>query len=431
MFVLRIQAHGRRGWFDLEPDLEGAVKKARKLKEYLKLNGWAATLREYKYSADHESVRLTVADYIDLVAKHGCLDDKTVAGYAAAFRRIVGAIEKVPGTGRSKFSGGRKPSSWRKAVDLIDLNRITPAAVMEWRSTYMKGPGADSSRKVNAEHTVNTVIRNARSLFSRRVLRRLKVAIPDPNLPAPLPFEGVELLPERESDFHYSSAVNAACLIDAAKVELSGNCLIIFLLAICAGLRRNEIDKLLWEHVDLQEGTITVIRTEYNRLKSSSSAGRIKLSDDVFEILRQHHRTQGGGPFVLFSKTKPKPDSVHRHYRCNKDHSRLIAWLRRNGLQNVACPIHTLRKEFGSALAKSGGIFEASVGLRHSTIGVTRRHYLSSTIKAPTFHAIPAKPAEPAPPHKEMVAEVVAQVLAGLTKARDLHDGLPNAPANV
>ncbi len=159
MFVLRIQAHGRRGWFDLEPDLESAVKKARKLKEYLKLNGWAATLREYKYSADHESVRLTVADYIDLVAKHGCLDDKTVAGYAAAFRRIVGAIEKVPGTGRSKFSGGRKPSSWRKAVDLIDLNRITPAAVMEWRSTYMKGPGADSSRKVNAEHTVNTVIR--------------------------------------------------------------------------------------------------------------------------------------------------------------------------------------------------------------------------------------------------------------------------------
>jgi hypothetical protein len=103
----------------LEPDLERAVKKARKLREHLNLNGWAPTLRAYKYSADDESVRLTVAHYIELVAKHGGLDEKDVAVYAAAFRRIVGAIEQVPGTGRSRYSGGRK--TWRKAVNLAGV----------------------------------------------------------------------------------------------------------------------------------------------------------------------------------------------------------------------------------------------------------------------------------------------------------------------
>jgi len=38
--------------------------------------------------------------------------------------------------------------------------------------------------------------------------------------------------------------------------------------------------------------------------------------------------------------------------------------------------IHSLRKEFGSLIAQQGGIYAASVQLRHSDIRTTREYYL-------------------------------------------------------
>jgi hypothetical protein len=39
-------------------------------------------------------------------------------------------------------------------------------------------------------------------------------------------------------------------------------------------------------------------------------------------------------------------------------------------------PIHTLRKEFGSLINQEFGIFAASAALRHSSIAITREHYV-------------------------------------------------------
>jgi integrase len=53
-----------------------------------------------------------------------------------------------------------------------------------------------------------------------------------------------------------------------------------------------------------------------------------------------------------------------------------VEWLRGKGITSKS-PIHTLRKEFGSAMAQKFGIFAASRALRHSSVKVTEAHYVT------------------------------------------------------
>jgi integrase len=242
--------------------------------------------------------------------------------------------------------------------------------------------------RTHAEHSVNGILRSARLLFGKRVLRRVLAQRPNLVLPSSLPFAGVEFIPERESDFFYTSEVDARQLIDDALRELSGNQLIIFVLAIGAGLRRNEIDKLPWAHVDLPTGVVTFAPTKYGRLKSDSSVGKIQLEPRFADLLRKH-AVESRGEFVLPLPIAPKMDvNQHRSYRCDKDFTALCAWLGTKGMTRSRSRIHTLRKEFGSHLAQRRGIFVASAGLRHSTIGVTRKYYVSSKTEPTAFFAV-------------------------------------------
>jgi|GEM_PF-6909309 len=132
----------------------------------------------------------------------------------------------------------------------------------------------------------------------------------------------------------------------------SGNHLVIFILAIGAGLRRNEIDKLPWAHVDLPTGTVTVAPTKYGRLKSDSSVGKIQLEPRFAEALRKH-AAENRGEFVLASHIAPRIGSLQRHYRCKKDFTALCAWLKSKGITRSTSRIHTLRKEFGSHIGST------------------------------------------------------------------------------
>ena len=73
-------------------------------------------------------------------------------------------------------------------------------------------------------------------------------------LPNPLPFEGVDFEPRQTMRYH--SSIDPLALILVARQELGegeGDKLEqykVFLLSLCAGLRRNEIDKLEWSAFD-------------------------------------------------------------------------------------------------------------------------------------------------------------------------------------
>jgi integrase len=54
----------------------------------------------------------------------------------------------------------------------------------------------------------------------------------------------------------------------------------------------------------------------------------------------------------------------------------LSAWLRKAGLAS-RCPIHELRKMFGSSIYLHYDLLAASLALRHSNVATTAAHYLS------------------------------------------------------
>jgi integrase len=383
-YLIQLQCRRRREWFELGADLDAATKKAREIDQYLGLHGWDDTRKRFKPEFESELSDLTVGGYIDLVTEHGQLRPSTLYCYAARFRRIVATARGIDFTGTDKWDGRSTRSKWRMAVEKVLLNTVTPDQVMEWRDGYVARHPVGSSPRKAVEHSANSFLRCGRSLFAKRVIRRILAKRPNLALPKPLPFEGVELLPERESDFFYTSEVDAKQLIENAFKELSGNQLVIFILAIGAGLRRNEMDKLLWLHVDLPTGVVTITPTKYHGLKSDSSVGKIQLEPRFAEALRRH-AAESRGEFVLSSPNPPKPDGDRRYYRCKIDFTALCVWLKGKGINRSTSRIHTLRKEFGSHLAQRRGIFAASAGLRHSTIGVTRKYYVSSKIEPTAF----------------------------------------------
>ena len=386
-YLIRIQCRCHREWFELGPDLDVAAKLAREIEQHVRLHGWDATRKKYKpaFAAEHSD--LTVGRFIELVAQHGQLDPSTTYMYASRFRRIVGGIRRIKFGGADKFTGGPNPSKWRLAVDSSVLNTITPEQITAWRDAYVNRHPAGTVERTHAEHTANGILRNARALFAKRVMGRVLSKCSSLVLPSPLPLEGVEFIPEHESDYFYTSEVDAKRLIEDAFRELSGNQLVTFVLAISAGLRRNEIDKLPWAHVDLPAGIVTVAPTQHGRLKSDSSVGKIQLEHRFAEVLRKH-ASESRGEFVLASVVAPRIGGLQRHYRCQKDFTALCRWLKSKGITRSTARIHTLRKEFGSHLAQRRGIFAASTGLRHSTIGVTRKYYVSSKIEPTSFFSV-------------------------------------------
>jgi AcrR family transcriptional regulator len=324
-YLIRIQCRRRREWFELGNDLDAAVKQAREIDQFVRLHGWEETRRKYKPAFAAERSELTVGRFIELVEQHGQLDPSTAYTYAARLRRIVSGIRRIKLGGSDKFSGGPTPSKWRVTVDGTLLNTITPEQVANWRDAYVGRFPVGSAERTHAEHTVNGILRNARALFAKRVLKRVLSKVSNLVLPAPLPFDGVEFIAERESDYFYTSEVDVKQLIEDGFKELSGNQLVIFVLAIGAGLRRNEIDKLPWAHVDLPTGTVTVAPTRYGRLKSDSSVGKIQLEPRFADVLRKH-ASDNRGEFVLPSHVAPRVGSLQRHYRCKKDFKALCQW---------------------------------------------------------------------------------------------------------
>jgi integrase len=150
---------------------------------------------------------------------------------------------------------------------------------------------------------------------------------------------------------------------------------LIILLALVTGLRRGEIDQLLWANVDLDSARIIVDSSEHGRLKNPAAHGIVDIDQHTVEILRGF-RAKAAGKFVI--EGGGAASGVRRlpwtRYRCERVLERTTWWLRRHGVDGEK-PLHALRKEAGSILASRDGIFAASRFLRHRDIAVTAAHY--------------------------------------------------------
>ncbi|MCB1130117.1 MAG: hypothetical protein KDN05_03245 [Verrucomicrobiae bacterium] len=359
--------------------------------------GWEETLRlHHPQQLNRQEIvagpeEVTIGAYIDAAqAVLSGVSARTVAGYATSLRKIAAGIGGVKSTA-ARFdhkSGGWE--RWVAKVDALPLSSLTTAEIERWKRDFLKQRKGNPLEERKARNSANSFIRQARSLFSPKIVRLLDGSL---NLPEPVPFSGVTLFPK--SSMRYTSKIDIAGIVRDARVELGGpqregetahdfasrlERFKIFLLAAYGGLRRNEIDKLLWEQVDLEQGSVEIRETRYFKPKSEDSRGLIELEPQVVKTLSELKEKTSTGAFVIgASGARPQTRAV-QWYRAKNHFDGLIEWLRTKGIDDGK-PLHVLRKEAGSLVCSSLGLHAASRFLRHSDIRVTAEHYLDTKVK--------------------------------------------------
>ena len=410
-YFVQISCNGQRGRFTFERNEEIAAEKARKIFLTIQQDGWEVARERYAQTA---ATRFrNRKEKTRVIALEGRIDDPTVGDllrvaketsevrlgtfhrYEADLRFIVSQVFSVPHTKEVPVPakkrgkrGNRKPAvrtkdvrydyasgglnEWRAAVDSIKLSSFTPEKVESWRIVYLEKAGDDPEAKNHARVSYNRNIRNAKSLFGKKILPALNKHLV---LPCPLPFDGVHK--EKEPPMRYQSRFDPKTLLAQAKQELepeNPEAYKALLLCLLLGLRRNEADTLLREKIDFALKQLTIEPTKYYALKSPDSARVITLDDDMIAILRGWC-DHGAGPFIMESPLESRPMAPTRVYRCERTFRKLIVWLRAHGV-TAAKPIHELRKEAGTILLMQGVPIEAvSRFLGHANIAITIKLY--------------------------------------------------------
>ena len=149
----------------------------------------------------------------------------------------------------------------------------------------------------------------------------------------------------------------------------------VLVLALGAGLRRGEINRLLWRQVDLQAGVVGMEATEVGDLKTEDSVGDVAIDEALCGIL-QGFKARTTSQYVIGGmEEKVASSRTWGHaYRCTPVFNFLTKWLRRNGLEGNKTTTHPSQGGWGM-IATTKGIYTASRFLRHADIQVTAMHY--------------------------------------------------------
>lgn len=425
-YHVKIQAHRERRGVSLHAtSVRSAAKAARELDAMVRLQGWEKGLKLFRGETPVPKISLTLGDYLAEVVACGVIKPRTLRTYTTKVRTIAAFItrpkmpeipEKVGSAKKSCKSESKKTYSkfdyvnggaavWQQFVDATPLHLLNTENILCWRKECLKPHDQNPRKLASATKTVNSCIRAGKAIFAAKVREKL----PHVLLPDPVPFVTLNLLKESksryrsqiaspkellaagvdelamataESEFQtvwkksgVSEVAPAPAPAERIRAELSAfrknEAFKVLVLGLCAGLRRGEIDGLIWPQVDFTNSCLWMETTEVHDLKADSE-GKIPLDRHVLELLK-NWQSQTKNQFVLIGgDSKVGSDKVQ--YRSNRVHRELIKWLKSKGLTSRMA-IHTLRKEFGSIICAEAGIHAASRLLRHANISMTAAVY--------------------------------------------------------
>ncbi len=372
-FSCKIQIKGRRESFPLRQSSKSkAAQLAAKIYSDVVVLGWDAAIKKHKPESEKKEKGTTVGEFIEAVSKLANVRQASLRGYARSLRRIVGDVGKIKATPGRYARCGTNREWWLAAVNRMPLEKLTPSKIEAWKISYVaqRSEGNESKARA-ARNSANSIIRMAKALFSKRLLRLVGDEI---CLPSPLPFDGVEMFPRQS--MRYVSTMDVSGLIRLAQEDLAANdpeAFKAFLLGLFAGLRRSEVDRLRWRSVDFLTGVIRVEAHHDFAPKAEASLGEVPVDSEVLAILRGLRAREPDSEYVL-SGDSVSIDGTWVTYRAEDTFKRLMTWLRSNGVA-ARSPLHTLRKEAGSLVCQRAGIYAASRFLRHADIAITAQHY--------------------------------------------------------
>jgi integrase len=130
-------------------------------------------------------------------------------------------------------------------------------------------------------------------------------------------------------------------------------------MALFTGMRRSELFKLKWKHIDFDRGFINIIDPK------PGADQKIPLNDAVRELLENHHRAKS--PYVFPGRAGGRRVNIAKQVKKIKEDA---------GLPEDFRPLHGLRHVYASMLASSGkvGMYELQKLLTHSDPKMTQRY---------------------------------------------------------
>jgi len=383
-YSVSIQFKGRRERFKVgTANREIAGRIASEIYRSLSNFGWSRTIAIYKKHQSNFSGALTVGDYLDAVRKNWSGKQTTFDIYIRFLRQIVSDIENLDPKNKRFDHMSDGAIRWHKLVDRVGLNAITADKVNKWKLDSLAQAEPTETARNKRKISINTCLRNARSLFAPRIVKSTGL-----ELPSPLPFAGVDFF--GGVDQRYFSNFDIHKLLATAKEKLSlmdPDSYSVILLAAFAGLRRREIDLLEWPSIDFKNEMIQLRITDYYHPKTADSLRPIPLRDrSVLDWFKARKRVQDATDgFVIVPDAPYTKDQKLDYYRCEELFERLTRWLRTHGIKDVR-PLHALRKEAGSDIVKRAGLISGAAFLRHKSPTVTAMHYSDYRItETPNF----------------------------------------------
>jgi integrase len=372
----RMQHGGRREAVGLGTNnREEGSRKAARFYQTLRSKGWDAALRELDPERSNPRSMTTIGEYLDTVKPLFTGREVTWIGYAYALRKIAMEVSGKGIDGGEKYDPFHKP--WQEKANKIKLSSLDPLSIEAWKKNVIKAAGKRRLKQLSARRNVNSFILNARTLFGKKMARRLK----DKGLAMPInPFEGVDL--EDQGSVKYVSTIKAKDLLHAAKTELEpchAETYKVILLALGAGLRRGEIDMLCATQLDFEDSLIRVINTDDFESKTDESEDVVYVDASLLAELKKHLASPAG--FVINNELAPADNRTPGYYRCAETLKHATKWLVAHGVTSSK-PLHALRKEFGSIINAQADIHTASQQLRHSTIKTTAAVYTDKRRRA-------------------------------------------------
>lgn len=130
-------------------------------------------------------------------------------------------------------------------------------------------------------------------------------------------------------------------------------------LALFTGMRRGELFKLKWQHIDFERGYILI------KDPKGGPDHRIPLNDSARRVLENHVKTES--PFVFPGKDGKQRENIYNAVNAIK---------KRASLPQNFRPLHGLRHVYASALASSGRVdmYVLSKLLTHKNVKMTQRY---------------------------------------------------------
>jgi hypothetical protein len=299
---VRIHFKGIRKSFDLETaNKEEAAAKARDIYLSFVAKGWSATVNGLAPPpvavAEIDSDSATVGEFLAEVKRTANLKPKTFRYYGSCLRQLAAYVQGGK-SDASRFDcrkGGFR--AWRQQVDATPLSALTPAAAADYKMLRLKKAGNDPRRKLEVNRSFNSWLRCAKSLFSEAIICK-------PNFRVKVPrfkvrdgqrgerdvywFETVSFERQGSMKFQAPTGITYEALVTNARQELraaSPEAYKLFLLCLCAGLRRGEADNARagsgtdWKESKLPRGDIALLIKAHARARRTEGQPRWLKTD--------------------------------------------------------------------------------------------------------------------------------------------------------